>query len=135
LIRDHEPLRAAVRALCSITGIGATTTPSLVALMPELGTLDRRRVAAFGALAPHLNQSGDTERYRRTEGGRRDVRSVLFMAAMSASQHHATLSVFYQRLLARGKRPLVALTAVMRKLLIICNAVLKQAVQARQPTG
>jgi transposase len=127
LIGSHEPLRAAHKTLCSVTGIGAVTASSLLAVMPELGTLGRREVAALGGLAPHPNQSGATEGYRRTRGGRREVRSVLFMAALSASRHHRTLRVFYHTLLARGKARLVALIAVMRKLLIICNAMLRTA--------
>ena len=127
LIRSHAPLCAAHKALCSVTGIGAVTAASLLAVMPELGTLGRRQIAALGGLAPHPNQSGATEGYRWTHGGRREVRPVLFMAALSASRHHKTLRVFYNRLLANGKAKLVALTAVMRKLLIICNAMLRTA--------
>jgi transposase len=127
LIRRQAPLRAAHKSLCSVTGIGAVTAASLLAVMPELGTLGRRQVAALGGLAPHPNQSGATEGYRWTHGGRREIRSVLFMAALSASRHHRTLRLFYNKLLANGKAKLVALTAVMRKLLIICNAILRTA--------
>jgi transposase len=130
VIRGHEKLRKAVKVLCSIKGIGVITAVNLLALLPELGTLNRRQIASLGGLAPHPIQSGNTDRYRFVKGGRRDVKSVLFMAALSASQHNQTLRVFYQRLLAKGKLKLVALTAVMRKLLIICNAVLRQAAVA-----
>ena len=126
VIRGHEKLRKAVKILCSIKGIGVITAVNLLALLPELGTLNRRQIASLGGLAPHPIQSGNTDKYRFVKGGRRDVKSVLFMAALSASQHNKTLRVFYQRLLAKGKLKLVALTAVMRKLLIICNAVLRQ---------
>ncbi len=130
LMRTQVTLRQDIDTLCTITGIALTTASSLLALMPELGTLDRRQVAALGALAPHPNQSGNTEKYRWTQGGRREIRSLLFMSALSASQHNPTLRVFYQRLLANGKPKLVALTAVMRKLLIICNAMLRKEVVA-----
>jgi transposase len=130
LIRGHEKLRQAVKILCSIKGIGAITAANLLALMPELGTLSRRQIASLAGLAPHPNQSGNTDKYRYVKGGRHDVKSALFMAALSASRHHATLRVFYQRLLAKGKLKLVALTAVMRKLLIICNARLRAAAAA-----
>ena len=125
LISDHKALKRAVKTLTGITGIGTVTASALLALLPELGSADRRHIASLGGLAPHPNQSGKTDGYRRTKGGRPEVRQVLFMAAMSASQHHKTLRVFYQRLLAKGKLPMVALVAVMRKLLIICNAVLR----------
>lgn len=125
LVRDNAPLRQAVATLTSITSIGAVTATSLLALMPELGHLDRRQVAALGGLAPHPNQSGASDGYRRTKGGRPEVRKALFMAALSAARHHKTLRPFYEKLIANGKKKLVALAAVMRKLLIICNAVLR----------
>jgi transposase len=115
-----------MKILCAIKGIGVITAANLLALLPELGTLNRRQIASLGGLAPHPNQSGGSDKYRFVKGGRRDVKAVLFMAALSASRCHATLLVFYQQLLARGKLKLVALTAVMRKLLIICNAALRQ---------
>jgi transposase len=125
LIRDNTPLRQAVKTLTSITSIGVVTATSLLALMPELGHLDRRQAAALGGLAPHPNQSGASDGYRRTKGGRPEVRKALFMAALSAARHHKTLRPFYEKLIANGKKKLVALAAVMRKLLIICNAVLR----------
>jgi transposase len=130
LIRDNAPLQQAVMTLTSITSIGVVTAASLLALMPELGSLDRRQVAALGGLAPHPNQSGASDGYRRTKGGRPEVRKALFMAALSAARHHKTLRPFYETLIARGKKKLVALVAVMRKLLIICNAVLRPAAAA-----
>jgi transposase len=130
LIRDNEALMQAVKALTQITGIGFTTASSLLALLPELGSVDRWQIASLGGLAPHPNQSGATDGYRRTRGGRPEVRKVLFMAALSAIRHHETLRPFYERLVANGKKKMVALVAVMRKLLVICNAVLRQAAVA-----
>jgi transposase len=116
---------------CSVAqAIGVVTAASLLALMPERGSLDRRQVAALGGLAPHPNQSGASDGYRRTKGGRPEVRKTLFMAALSAARHHKTLRPFYETLIARGKKKLVALVAVMRKLLIICNAVLRPGAAA-----
>lgn len=126
IVSRHQELQQAVKILCSIKGIGVTTAVSLLALLPELGRLNRRQIASLGGLAPHPNQSGNTERYRFVKGGRCDVKAALFLAALSASRYNKDLRAFYQRLLAKGKRKLVALTAVMRKLLIICNAVLRQ---------
>lgn len=127
LVRGYEKLRTAVKALCAVKGIGFITAVSLLALMPELGTLNRRQIASLGGLAPHPRQSGMTDKYRFVKGGRADVKAVLFMAALSASRYHTTLRGFYEQLVARGKLKRVALTAVMRKLLVICNGVLRQA--------
>ena len=127
LERDSAPLRQALKILIGIVSIGTTTASALLALMPELGTLNRRQIAALGGLAPHPNQSGEQERYRRTRGGRHAVKDALFMAALSASRYHPTLSQLYQRLVQRGKKQIVALAAVRRKLLIIANAKLRDA--------
>jgi transposase len=125
LIRDNEALQRAVKTLTGIKGIGVVTATALLALLPELGSVDRRHIASLGGLAPHPNQSGYTEGYRHIRGGRPEVKKVLFMAALSAARYHQTLRPFYARLIAKGKKKLVALVAVMRKLLIICNAVLR----------
>jgi transposase len=127
LIEAHEPLHQAVETLTAVTGIGRTVAVSLLALLPELGSLDRWQIAALAGLAPHPNQSGTTDAYRRTKGGRPAVRKRLFMAALSAARHHKTLRPFYERLLAKGKPKLVALVAVMRKLVVMCNAMLRPA--------
>ena len=125
-----EPIAKAVNVLIAIPGVGQKTAAALIALialMPELGSLPRRQAAALAGLAPHPNQSGQTDAYRRTRGGRPEVKRVLFMAAISAAKHHPTLSAFYKRLLNAGKKPLVAITAIMRKLLVIANAKLRTA--------
>ncbi len=125
LISDNAPLKQAVKSLTAIASIGVTTAATLLALLPELGSVDRWQIASLSGLAPHPNQSGFTDGYRRTKGGRPEVRRALFMAALSAARHHKTLRPFYERLVASGKKKLVALVAVMRKLIIICNAVLR----------
>ena len=111
----------------AIPGVGDKTAAALIALMPELGSLDRRKAAALAGLAPHPKQSGDAEGYRRTRGGRPEVKRVLFMAALSARKHNPNLKAFYERLVQAGKKPLVAITAIMRKLVVIANATLKSA--------
>jgi transposase len=126
-IKASRPLTRAVRLLTAVRGIGFVTAVGLLALMPELGTLNRRQIAALGGVAPHPWQSGTIDKRRYVRGGRGEVKPVLFMAALAASRFHTELSRFYQRLLANGKLKKVALTAVMRKLLIICNAILRQA--------
>ena len=125
LIRGHKTLAAAEKTIRCLVGIGQTTAAALLALLPELGTLNRRQVAALAGLAPHPNQSGGKDAYRRTRGGRPEVKRVLFMAAMVAAKHDPVQKAFYTRLLAQGKKPLVALTAIMRKLVVICNAMLR----------
>src|SRR5947209_1619402 len=127
LIAANAPLERAAKTLQSIAGIGATTAIALIALMPELGTLDRRKAAALAGLAPHPRQSGKTDAYRRTRGGRPDIKRLLFMAALSARRHNKTLKPVYERLIANGKKPLVALTALMRRIIVIANAKLRDA--------
>ena len=100
-------------------------------MLPELGNLNWREIAALAGLAPHPNQSGTGDAYRRTRGGRPEVKRVLFMAAMVAAKHDPKQRSFYQHLLSQGKKPLVALTAIMRKLVVICNAVLRAAAAAQ----
>jgi transposase len=127
LISTQPELKAATDTLCTVAGMGATTAAALLALMPELGQLDRKQAAALAGLAPHPKQSGISDAYRRTRGGRPQIKPMLFMAAMSAAMHNKTLKAFYQKLLAAGKKPILAITAVMRKLIVICNALLRNA--------
>lgn len=115
------------QVLAAIAGIGPATAATLIALMPELGTLDRRQAAALAGLAPHPRQSGASNGYRRTKGGRPLVKRALFMAALSASRTNPQLRQTYQRLITAGKKPIVALTAVMRKLIVIANAKMRDA--------
>ena len=113
--------------LQTITGVGPVVATSLLALMPELGQLGRHQAAALAGLAPHPNQSGTADRYRRTRGGRPEVKRALFMAAMVAAKHNPQLKAAYQRMIANGKKPLVALTALMRKIVVIANARLRDS--------
>jgi transposase len=127
LIAACEPMARTVSVLQAIPGIGPTTATLLLALMPELGTIGRRQAAALAGLAPHPKQSGASNAYRRTRGGRPLVKQSLFMAALAAIRHNPTLSSFYKRLRANGKKPIVAVTAAMRKLIVIANARLRDA--------
>lgn len=126
LIDNCQPLRNAVATLRSITGIGPITAPALLGLMPELGALDRKQAAALAGLAPHPNQSGNREGYRKLRGGRPEVRRLLFMAALTAAKRDPGLNAFFQRLVDKGKKRIVALAAVMRKMIVIANARLRQ---------
>lgn len=127
VLKSCHPIARIVAELRSITGFGPKTAVALLALMPEIGTLTRRRAASLAGLAPHPNQSGAADRYRPTRGGRPEIKPVLFMAALAAAKHDPSLSVFYKRLVSAGKKPIVALTAVMRKLVVIANARIRDA--------
>jgi transposase len=127
LLESDAALERRAAILRTITGIGAQTAAALVALMPELGRIGRRQAAALAGLAPHPNQSGARNGYRRTHGGRPDVKRLMFMAGMAAVRHDPVLRQFHHRLIATGKKPIVALVAVMRKLIVIGNARLRDA--------
>ena len=118
-------LRARAGWLQSIPGIGPTASATLLAELPELGTLSRRQIAALVGVAPFNRDSGAWRGRRAIWGGRASVRAVLYMATVSATRANPAIRAFYQRLVAAGKRPKVALTACMRKLLIFCNALCK----------
>jgi transposase len=108
--------------LRSATGIGRVTSATLIATLPELGHLNRREIAALVGVAPMANESGTSRGRRRVQGGRFEVRRVLYMAVLSAARRNPAIRDFYQRLRAAGKLPKVALVACMRKLLTILNA-------------
>lgn len=120
-------LAAKAQTLQAIPGIGAVTAYSLIALMPEIGTLDRKQAASLAGLAPHPKQSGQSNAYRRIRGGRPALRQALFMATMAATRYNPIIKAFYQRLINNGKKPIVALTAAMRKLITIANAKIRDA--------
>ena len=111
--------------LRSVPGVGEQLSLTLLAELPELGRLDRRQAAALVGVAPFNRDSGRLRGRRTIWGGRARVRAVLYMGALSASRHNPLIRAFYQRLLAAGKPKKVALTACMRKLLVILNAMLK----------
>ena len=111
--------------LDAITGVGLLTALSVLAEMPELGTLNRRQAAALAGLAPHPRESGRWQGRRTIGGGRAHVRRALYMAALVAARCNPHLKSFYQRLRLAGKPAKVALTAVMRKLVVLMNHVLK----------
>jgi transposase len=108
--------------LNSAPGVGKVTTATLLADLPELGKLDRKKIAALVGVAPMNYDSGKKRGYRKTKGGRTDVRSVLYMSTLVATRHNPVIHAQYQQLLKRGKEKKVALTACMRKFLTILNA-------------
>lgn len=114
-----------VQKLEAITGVGTITALGVLAELPELGTLNRRQAAALAGLAPHPRESGQWHGRRSIGGGRAPVRRALYMAALVAAHSNHLLKEFYQRLRAAGKPAKVALTAVMRKLIVLMNHILK----------
>lgn len=116
---------ALAQALASVPGIGAASVAVLLAELPELGKLDRRRIAALVGVAPLNRDSGQMRGQRSIWGGRADVRRTLYMATLTAVRHNAPLKAHYERLLTVGKRKKVALVACMRKLLTMLNAIAK----------
>jgi len=111
--------------LKSVPGIGTTTAPLLVVTLPELGMLNRRQIASLVGLAPMNRDSGTLRGHRTIIGGRRMVRSALYMPTLSAIRCNPLIKRFYKRLRAIGKPPKVAITACMRKLLILLNAIIR----------
>lgn len=106
-------------------GIGRVTSLTLLANLPELGRLTSKEAPALVGIAPVNRDSGRKRGYRRTQSGRANIRKVLYMATVTAITHNATIRAFYQRLKHAGKHGSVAITACMRKLLIILNAIIK----------
>ncbi len=122
----HSPLwHEKAEILQSVTGIGPKVSASLIADMPELGGLPRTKASALAGLAPMNQDSGKHRGKRMIKGGRPAVRQALYLAALVASRHNPVIKEFYQRLRKAGKPAKVALTACMRKLLVILNAMLK----------
>lgn len=129
VVRDSPLWRGKDDLLQSVPGIGPVTSRTLLAELPELGRLNRREIAALVGVAPLNRDSGSFRGRRFVWGGRAAVRRTLYMAALTATRHNPVIRSFYERLLDRGKPHKVALTACMRKLVVILNAMAK----SRQP--
>ncbi len=124
-VRGSPAWREKEDLLASVPGVGPIIARTLLAELPELGTLDRREVAALAGLAPWTRQSGQWKGKSFIGAGRASVRSALFIGALVAIRHNPTLKAFHQRLIAAGKPKMVAIIAVARKLLTILNAILR----------
>ena len=122
----HSPIwKEKEKLLRSVPGVGPIPSATMLAMLPELGTLNRQKIAALVGVAPVNKDSGKRQKKRRVFGGRSNVRSVLYMAALSASKHNPRIKAFYDHLIRMGKEKKVALTACMRKLLVILNAIVR----------
>jgi transposase len=124
-IAAEPEYQAKKERLTSVPGVGDTLAYTLLGDMPELGTLEHKQIAALTGVAPFNRDSGAMRGKRRIRGGRSSVRTVLYMATLSATMHNPVIRDFYQHLLAKGKHKKVALVACMRKLVTILNAMLK----------
>ncbi|ARD86040.1 transposase [Rickettsia bellii] len=126
IISSDQLLKAKHEILKEINGIGNIVAFELLILLPELGKLTRRQIASLAGLAPKANDSGKYQGYRKVGHGRAGVKPILFLAAMSARNSKTSgLRLFYERLINNGKKKMVALTALMRKIIVIANAKLK----------
>jgi transposase len=122
IIEGDAELKKKKEMLKTIPGIGEVTANYLLVLLPELGTLNRKQIASLTGLAPIANDSGQFKGYRATGHGRAGVKPILFMSAMAARNSNSWLKSFYNRLVEAGKKKIVALTALMRKIIVIANA-------------
>lgn len=129
LVRQSPIWRERDELLQSAPGVGPVLSFTLLAALPELGRLDRKAIAALVGVAPLNRDSGLFRGKRMVHGGRAPVRTALYMGALVATRYNPVIRAFYQRLLAAGKPKKVALTACMRKLLIILNAMVRQQAQ------
>jgi transposase len=133
LLQQHTDLQTQEKLLRTAKSIGPVTAATLLADLPELGQLDRQEVAALVGVAPMNADTGKKRGYRKTKGGRPDVRRTLYMATLSGIRHNPVLKPHYEQLRTRGKEKKVAITACMRKMLVILNAMLRDQQPFRYP--
>lgn len=126
LLAADEELLASVERLDSVPAIGPVTAAGILIACPELGTLNRQQIASLAGLAPFNKDSGSMEGQRSIRGGRKNLRSALYMPTLCAIRYNPIIKAFYENLLAHGKKKIVALTAAMRKLLILLNSLQRQ---------
>ncbi|MGV2069128.1 IS110 family RNA-guided transposase [Agrobacterium sp. 22-226-1] len=126
IIAHNKRMKDRKAILQTVPGIGRVIAPVLLAIMPELGLIDRKQAASLAGCAPHARDSGAHKGRRFATGGRRQLRPLLFTAAMAASQSNSHLATTYRRLLSAGKSKLTALGAIMRHIVVIANARLKE---------
>jgi transposase len=135
IVQTDATLAHRYQLLTSMPGVGPVLACTLIALLPELGRMSRKQVAALVGVAPYAFESGKFKGRRCIWGGRAPVRQVLYMAAMSASNWNPVLKTFHDRLKAAGKLPKVAIVAVMRKMITLLNAMLRDDVVCADHLG
>jgi transposase len=122
IVNADENLKIRKEVLTEIPGIGDIISNQLIAMMPELGTISKKQAASLAGLAPRSNDSGIYSGYRSTGYGREGIKPLLFLAAMAARNSNSYFKAYYENLIARGKKKMVALVALMRKLLVVANS-------------
>lgn len=132
-LKAHEDLGEQEKLLRTTKSVGPVTAATRLADLPELGQLDRKQVAALVGVAPMNKDSGKKRGYRKTKGGRPDVRNVLYMSTLNGIQHNPVIQAQYEQLVKRGKEKKVAITACMRKMLVILNAMMRDQQPFRYP--
>lgn len=123
-VASSPRLAGKVARLCELKGVGPVVAHTLLAFLPELGMLPDKTVGCLAGVVPHPKDSGNSCGRRRIRGGRREVRNVLYMGALSAARSNPVLKAFYDRLIAAGKPPKVAIVAVMRRMIGVLNKLL-----------
>jgi transposase len=132
-MKVHAEFREQEKLLRSAKSIGPVTAATLLADLPELGTLDRKQIAALVGVAPMNRDTGKKRGYRKTKGGRPDVRRALYMSTLTGIRYNPILKPQYEQLVKRGKEKKVAITACMRKILTILNAMMRDQQPFRYP--
>lgn len=132
LVREIADLAARIQLLQTMPGIGFLNAVTLAVRLPELGTLSRRAIASLAGLAPFDRDSGTSHGRRSVIGGRARVRRMLYMGALTATRHQSPFAAFYRRLVEAGKPGKVALVAVMRKMLVTLNAMIRDSAPWQQ---
>lgn len=132
LLATSETLTRKHKILTAMHGIGTVSASAILAHMPEIGTCTRRKAASLAGLAPHPRDSGSIRGYRSTRGGRPNLKRALFMPAMVNARGHSDLAEHYNKLVANGKKPIVAITAIMRKIITIANARIRDDIILQQ---
>ncbi len=125
LLASCPEMQGKIELLQSVSGVGPVVAQTLIAAVPEMGKVSKKQIAALIGVAPINRDSGTMRGQRTTWGGRSHVRAILYMAALAAIRSNPPIRAFYKRLIASGKKKMVALVACMRKLLVMLNAILK----------
>lgn len=126
LLQSHTETSEAYQIICSIPGLSNVSAAALLTELPEIGTLNDKQAASLAGLAPMTRQSGQWQGRAYIKGGRKHLRDSMYMPAVVAARHNPEMKELYQRFIAAGKPPKVAFTAIMRKLVILANLLVKQ---------
>lgn len=129
LVKNNEEMKKKKNKITKVKGVGKLTAYTMISMVPELGKLKAKQVTALVGLAPYAKESGKKVYKRHIRKGRKDVKVVLYMAALTSINYNEEMKEFYYRLISKGKVFKVAITAVMRKLLVIMNAIMKTYIE------